>query len=84
MRKSVLSVGMALMLLSSGCKGDKKNVRDRQLPNVIVVLADDLGYGDVGFTGSKTKAPPNIDSLARGGVTITTAYASSSTSPPRR
>ncbi len=84
MRKSVLSVGMALMLLSSGCKGDKKNVRDRQLPNVIVVLADDLGYGDVGFTGSKTIATPNIDSLARGGVTFTNAYASSSTSTPSR
>lgn len=55
-----------------------------QRPNVIVVIADDLGFGDVSFYGSHTIHTPNIDSLARGGVCFNNAYASSSTSTPSR
>jgi arylsulfatase A-like enzyme len=40
-------------------------------PNIIMIMADDLGYGDVGFNGQQDVATPNIDALAQGG-TITT------------
>ncbi|WP_410522284.1 sulfatase-like hydrolase/transferase, partial [Muribaculum intestinale] len=53
-------------------------------PNVIVVLADDLGFGDVSAYGSKTISTPNIDRLARGGVCFNNAYATSATSTPSR
>ncbi|WP_295729557.1 sulfatase-like hydrolase/transferase [uncultured Muribaculum sp.] len=53
-------------------------------PNVIVVLADDLGFGDVSAYGSKTIHTPNIDRLARGGVCFNNAYATSATSTPSR
>ena len=53
-------------------------------PNVIVVLADDLGFGDVSAYGSKSIHTPNIDSLAHGGVCFTNAYACSATSTPSR
>jgi arylsulfatase A-like enzyme len=44
-------------------------------PNVIVILADDLGYGDLGIQGSTTIATPRIDRMAREGLRFTAAYA---------
>lgn len=43
-------------------------------PNIIVILADDLGYNDLGFTGSKEIKTPNIDELANNGITFTNGY----------
>ena len=53
-------------------------------PNVIVILADDLGFGDVSAYGSTTIHTPNIDSLAHGGVCFMNGYATSATSTPSR
>lgn len=83
MKKFVYSVSTALIILSSSCSGGKKD-QPKDQPNVIVILADDLGFGDVSFYGSKTISTPNIDSLARGGVYFNNGYASSATSTPSR
>ena len=53
-------------------------------PNVIVILADDLGYADVGCHGCKDVPTPNIDSLARGGVRFTSGYVSHPFCSPTR
>ena len=53
-------------------------------PNIIYILADDLGFGDVSAYGSTTIHTPNIDSLAHGGVCFTNGYATSATSTPSR
>jgi len=45
-----------------------------QPPNIIVILADDLGYGDVGFNGCLDIPTPNIDSIAANGVLCTNGY----------
>ena len=47
------------------------------LPNVIVILVDDLGYADLGFTGSNEISTPNIDGLAENGVVFTDGYGDS-------
>ncbi len=53
-------------------------------PNVIIILADDLGYGDLGIQGSKTIATPRIDQMAREGVRFTQAYVAAPFCSPSR
>lgn len=48
-------------------------------PNIVVILADDLGYGDLGAHGNTLLRTPNLDALAEGGVRFTDFYASDST-----
>jgi arylsulfatase A-like enzyme len=45
-----------------------------QRPNMLVILADDLGYGDVGFQGCKDISTPNLDALAKRSVHCTNGY----------
>jgi arylsulfatase A-like enzyme len=52
--------------------------------NVVVLLADDLGYGDVGFRGGKDVPTPHLDALARSGVRCTSAYVSCPVCSPTR
>ncbi len=55
-----------------------------RLPNVVVIITDDLGYGDVGCYGAKMIETPNIDRLAKDGQRFTQAYAPASTCTPTR
>jgi arylsulfatase B len=52
-------------------------------PNVLIIVADDLGYGDVGFNGGKRIATPNLDRLAATGVTLTDFRSCPMCSPTR-
>src|SRR6476620_10752671 len=53
-------------------------------PNVLVILADDLGYGDIGVQGGKDVPTPNIDALAASGVLCTSGYVSAPYCSPSR
>jgi arylsulfatase A-like enzyme len=53
-------------------------------PNIVIILADDLGYGDVSAMGSATINTPNFDRLANQGILFTNGYATSATSTPSR
>lgn len=53
-------------------------------PDVLLIIADDLGYGDLGCTGSTTIATPRIDALAASGVLCTRGYVASSVCSPSR
>jgi N-acetylgalactosamine-6-sulfatase len=53
-------------------------------PNIVFILADDLGYGDLACFGAKDVRTPHIDSLARDGVRFTNAYANGPECTPSR
>src|SRR6187455_1119502 len=58
--------------------------RAEPAPNVIFILADDLGYGDLGCFGQKLIQTPNIDRLAAEGMRFTQAYAGATVCAPSR
>ena len=53
-------------------------------PNVVMIYADDLGFGDLGCYGAKGVKTPNVDRLAERGLRFTNAHAVASTSTPSR
>ncbi len=55
-----------------------------QRPNVVIILLDDLGYGQLGFTGHPTIRTPNIDRLASQGMIFTNGYAGGTVCSPSR
>lgn len=57
---------------------------DASHPNIIVILADDLGYGDISCYGATRVKTPNIDRVAREGIRFTDAHATSATCTPSR
>lgn len=54
------------------------------LPNIVLVYADDIGWGDLSCQGATAVATPNIDRLAKGGLRFTDAYCTSATCTPSR
>ena len=52
-------------------------------PNIVFLLADDLGYADIGFMGSKDMRTPNLDKLAKGGAILAAHYVQPVCSPTR-
>jgi arylsulfatase A len=75
MKRALLS----LLLLASPLMA-----ADYAKPNIIVIIADDLGYGDVSCNGAKRIATPNIDKLAAEGRRFTSGYCSAATCTPTR
>jgi len=58
--------------------------QNKPKPNIIFIMADDLGYMDLGCYGNPYNETPHIDSLAKGGIRFTQAYAASPVCSPSR
>jgi len=78
--------GILLLLVASwGLVQPAADAQETRLPNIVLVLADDLGYGDVRCNNPRGKIPtPNIDRLAAGGMRFTDAHTTSSVCTPTR
>ncbi|WP_439481048.1 arylsulfatase [Cyclobacterium plantarum] len=76
---ALLSVGVA----ACGPATEKAEDPDKK-PNIIYILADDLGYGDLSFLGQKKFQTPHIDQLAARGMVFTQHYAGSTVCAPSR
>lgn len=72
-------------LVFGGCSsGLRKNAATAERPNIIFIMADDMGYGDLGCYGQKHIKTPNIDRLAVEGMRFTDCYAGSTVCAPCR
>ena len=65
-----------LSIIAVGFASTAAGAEPAKLPNVVLILADDLGYGDLGCYGSKKIKTPNIDRLAAEGTRFTSFYVS--------
>ena len=73
-------------LLLVACAGDPapKSAPEATKPNIILIVADDLGYGDLGVYGQKEIQTPNLDRMAAEGLRFTDHYAGSTVCAPSR
>ena len=74
-----IGVALNLLILPSFVQAEEK-----QSPNIIVILVDDLGYGDLSINGGKDICTPHIDNLFGKGMTFTNFHANSTVSSPTR
>ena len=73
-------LALAMLVMATG---SAVSAEDRA-PNIVLIYADDLGYGDVGFSGRKEWKTPNLDRLAKEGLTAKRFYTSAVVCAPSR
>ena len=69
-------------ILAGGCMFVSALHAQNERPNIVFIMADDLGWNDLGITGSDYYETPNIDKLASEGVFFDNAYAAAANSAP--
>ena len=75
---------LPLALSFVSCDG-KQEQPSLEMPNIIYILADDMGYGDIGVYNSESKIPtPTLDAMAANGILYTDAHSNSAVSTPTR
>ncbi len=80
-----VGAGMGVLALGQVAAGCAKRPGTRKLPNVLLILADDMGYGDPGCFNPESKIPtPNIDRLASEGARFTNAHSPGAVCVPTR
>ena len=89
MKKQHFILFSLLLFFFSSCEKTNKSktpaiTEEKTKPNIIIIYADDLGYGDLSSYGATEIATPNIDKLVTGGVLFTNGYATSATCTPSR
>jgi arylsulfatase A len=85
--KNVLAASIAILLCSHALADDTPRDRSRdgnRPPNIIFILADDLGYGDLGSFGQTKIRTPNLDAMAAQGMRLTNHYAGNAVCAPSR
>jgi len=83
LHKSITLLPGAISIMSLAST-QTANAQIAEKPNIIIIYADDLGYGDVSCYGATRLKTPNIDRLAKQGLRFTNAHCTSATSTPSR
>src|SRR5687767_8153665 len=74
MRFSAFRILTATAMLLVACATSRAQPAVARRPNFVIIVADDLGYGELGCYGGRDIPTPHIDSLARRGVRFTNGY----------
>lgn len=81
---ALLAVSAAFCLSSAAPPVHAEAAANAERPNFVLILADDLGYGDLGFQGGTTAKTPHLDRLAASSLRFTHAYANGAVCAPTR
>lgn len=82
-----ITTALLLSLFFVNCSGSKSSETTQntpEKPNVIFIIGDDIGYGDLSCYGEKTISTPNVDQLAENGLIFTDAHTTAATCTPSR
>ena len=84
MKKLAFLFSVAFFGISTAFIQKRKSKLAEQNPNVIIIVADDLGYNDVGFNGCQDIPTPNIDRIASAGVVFSSGHVTFGVCSPSR
>jgi len=84
MRRREFCKVLAGAAVSGGLAAMATGAKPARKPNIVLIYADDMGWGDVGYHGVKDIVTPNIDALAAGGMQMAQGYVSASVCGPSR
>ena len=77
-------LGLCIIVILAACNTQSSIDEKASKPNIILLLADDLGYGDLTCYGGQAVHTPNIDNLAQAGIRFTRFYSASAVCTPSR
>ena len=85
MKTHVHLLFLGALLLTAGCSSKQSGeTHSITQPNIIYILADDLGYGDLSCYGQERFSTPHLDQLAKDGIRFTRHYSGSTVCAPSR
>ena len=85
MKQRIIFLLVLTSLISFVCNSQTSQTsQTSQSPNIIIIMVDDLGYGDLSCQGAMDMQTPNIDNLSNQGLTFTNFYANSTVCSPSR
>jgi arylsulfatase A-like enzyme len=78
------ALGLVACLALAGCAGDRTGERTTERPNIILVMADDQGWGDTAYNGHPALKTPTLDEMAASGLRFDRFYAAAPVCSPSR
>lgn len=82
--KTIILLGVFILFAVSCSNSKSKAQKENKKPNIVFIMADDLGYGELGSYGQEKIHTPNIDALARQGMKFTQFYTGAPVCAPAR
>ena len=83
-KHKIAYLAVVLLVITGSMVSSCEGGREVERPNIILCMADDLGWGDVGYNGNQVILTPNLDQMAAEGIRFNRFYSGSSVCSPTR